>query len=61
MVATIFITYILIAVMNTWYLTSLLKFKKELAASGLPLNSLKRLASVSDFACLFIWWILCLP
>ncbi|HBA7814025.1 TPA: hypothetical protein J1Z50_002930 [Escherichia coli] len=34
MIVTIYIAYILIGVMNTWYLTTQFKLKKELTVSG---------------------------
>ncbi|WP_370609722.1 hypothetical protein NMD12_10955 [Citrobacter portucalensis] len=54
MLATIFIAYVLIAVMNTWYLTSLLKFKKELAASGASPEQFKE-TRISIGLCMLIY------
>ncbi|HBA9100111.1 TPA: hypothetical protein J1302_002264 [Escherichia coli] len=54
MVVTIYIACVLIAVMNTWYLTTQLKFKKELAASGGSHKQLKE-TRISIVICMLIY------
>lgn len=56
MVVTIFIAYILIAVMNTCYLASQLKFKKELAALGASPEQFKE-TRISIGLCMLIYLI----
>ena len=43
MLVTIYIAYVLIAVINTWYLTTQCKLKKELVTSSCSLEQLKDL------------------
>ncbi|EEH8383405.1 hypothetical protein G3142_005482 [Salmonella enterica subsp. enterica serovar Montevideo] len=54
MVVTVYIACVLIAVMNTWYLTNQLKFKKELAASDGSAEQLKE-TRISIRLCMLIY------
>ncbi|EEY6643894.1 TPA: hypothetical protein H7C42_004544 [Escherichia coli] len=54
MIGTIYIAYILIAVMNTWYLTTQFKLKKELAVSGSSPEQLKE-NRISIGLCMLIY------
>ena len=54
MIVTIYIAYILIAVMNTWYLTTQFKLKKELAVSSSPPEQLKE-NRISIGLCMLIY------
>lgn len=54
MVVTVYITCILIAVINTWYLTIFLKLKKELATSADSSEQLKE-PRISIGLCMLIY------
>lgn len=54
MIVTVYIVYILIAVINTWYLITQLKFKKELAASAASPELLKE-TRISIGFCMLIY------
>ncbi|EEJ8282792.1 hypothetical protein QFB08_003706 [Salmonella enterica] len=54
MVMTVYIACVLLAVMNTWYLTIQLKLKKELAVSGGSPEQLKE-TCISIGLCMFIY------
>lgn len=54
MVVTVYITCILIAVINTWYLTIFLKLKKELATSADSSEQLKE-PRISIGFCMLIY------
>lgn len=54
MVVTVYITCVLLAIVNTWYLTTLLKFKKELLVSAASPEQLKE-TRVSINLCMMIY------
>ena len=54
MVVTIYIAYFLIAVMNTWYLTTQLKLKKQLMTSAVSSEQLKEIR-ISIGLCMFVY------
>ncbi|MBW5823284.1 hypothetical protein [Yersinia enterocolitica] len=54
MVITIYITYVLLAVINTWYLVNLIKLKKKLVTSAGDSKQLKE-TRISIALCMFIY------